>query len=209
VQTTSGGRSVRRRRSRYEGIVVRHARSCSSRSAGGRCSCRPSFQAQVFLAREQKTIQKTFRDLAEARPWRHESQIALRNGLLRSPSQVTLREAAEEWLAAADSGLVRTRSGEADKPSAVRAYRQALRHRALPTLGNTRLTAVTHTMLKDFADQLSAQGLSPSSVRNTLLPLRAIFRRAHNRGIVAINPPSNSPSRRCAAAANGSPRPPS
>ena len=43
-------------------------------------------------------------------------------------------------------------------------------------------------MLQDFADQLSAQGLSASSVRNTLLPLRAIFRRAHRRGEVAVNP---------------------
>ena len=43
-------------------------------------------------------------------------------------------------------------------------------------------------MLQDFADQLSAQGLSASSVRNTILPLRAIFRRAHRRGDVAINP---------------------
>jgi site-specific recombinase XerC len=50
------------------------------------------------------------------------------------------------------------------------------------------LTAISHTMLQEFADQLSAQGLSPSSVRNTILPLRAIFRRAHRRGEVAINP---------------------
>ena len=43
-------------------------------------------------------------------------------------------------------------------------------------------------MLQDLADQLSARGLSPSSVRNTILPLRAIYRRAHQRGDVAINP---------------------
>jgi integrase len=35
---------------------------------------------------------------------------------------------------------------------------------------------------------LYAGGLSASSIRNTLLPLRAIFRRAHKRGEVAINP---------------------
>ena len=37
-------------------------------------------------------------------------------------------------------GLVRTRTGEAYKPSAIRAYRQALNHRVLPTLGTKRLT---------------------------------------------------------------------
>jgi integrase len=142
----------------------------------------------VWSVREQKTIRKTFRDLSEARAWRQQSQIAIRNGLLRSPSHTTLSQAAQEWLEAAEAGLVRTRSGEAYKPSAVRAYRQALNHRALPHLGSKRLTTITQLMLQDFADQLSAQGLSPSSVRNTLLPLRAIFRRAHQRGEVAINP---------------------
>jgi hypothetical protein len=43
-------------------------------------------------------------------------------------------------------------------------------------------------MLRDFADRLSARGLSASSVRKTILPLRAIYRRAHQRNDVAINP---------------------
>jgi integrase len=180
--------SGRQRRSRYEGIVVRHGRGCRSRD-GGRCSCAPSYQAQVWSARENKTIRKTFRSLGDARVWRHESQIALRKGMLRSRSQTTLGEAAGDWLAAAEAGIVRTRTGEAYKPSAVRAYRQALKHRALPLFGAKRLTAISETVLQDFADQLSAQGLSPSSVRNTILPLRAIFRRAHRRGDVAVNPP--------------------
>jgi integrase len=145
----------------------------------------------VWSARERKTIRKTFGALGDARAWRHESQVALCRGLLRSGSPLTLRQAAEEWLSAAEAGVVRTRSGEAYKPSAVRAYRQALNHRALPQLGSKRLTAFSHAMLQDLADRLSAQGLSPSSVRNTILPLRAIFRRAHRRGDVAVNPTVN------------------
>lgn len=61
-------------------------------------------------------------------------------------------------------------------------------HRILPTLGSKRLTAVSHLTLQDLADRLIAQGLSPSSVRNTILPLRAIYRRALHRGEVAVNP---------------------
>jgi hypothetical protein len=177
----------RERKSRFEGIVLRHARGCRSRE-GGRCSCSPSYQAQVWSARDQKTIRKTFSDLAAARSWRHESQVALRKGMLRSSSHLTLEEAAKAWLSAAEAGIVRTRTGEAYKPSAIRAYRQALTHRVLPTLGAKRLTAISHTMLQDFADQLSAQGLSASSARNTILPLRAIFGRAHRRNDVAVNP---------------------
>jgi hypothetical protein len=78
------------------------------------------------------------------------------------------------WLAAAETGIARTRTGEAYKPSAVRAYRQALNHRVFPVLGTKRLTAISHNMLQDFADRLCSEGLSASSVRNTILPLRAI-----------------------------------
>jgi integrase len=185
LQAPSGSR--RERRSRYEGIVVRHRRGCRSH-AGHRCSCAAAYQAQVWSAREHKTIRKTFPNLAAARAWRQESQAALRHGTLRSTGRLTLAQAAQEWLAAAEAGLVRTRSGETYKPSAVRAYRQALSHRTLPLLGARRLTAISHTMLQDFADQLSAQGLSPSSVRNTILPLRAILGRAHRRSEIAVNP---------------------
>jgi integrase len=143
----------RQRKSRYEGIVLRHGRGCRSH-AGGRCSCRPSYQAQVWSAGEQKTIRKTFSNLAAARSWRQESQVALRKGMLRSSSHLTLEQAASAWLSAAATGIVRTRTGEAYKPSAVRAYRQALNHRVFPTLGSRRLTAVSHTMLQDLPQPL-------------------------------------------------------
>jgi hypothetical protein len=168
---------------RYQGVVLRHARGCRLRQ-GGRCSCTPTYQAQVWSARERKTIRKTFPTLAAARAWRQESQVALRQGTLRSPSQTTLNQAAQEWLAAAEAGLVRTRSGDTYKPSALRAYRQALHHRVLPTLGSRRLTALSRTMLQDLATSSAHKALSASSIRNTILP-RAIYRRALNRGEVA------------------------
>jgi hypothetical protein len=176
-----------RRRAPAEGIVLRHSRACSVR-AGGRCSCAPGYQAQVWSARDRKTIRRTFPTLAQARAWRQESQVALRNGTLGARTPTTLSEAAEEWLAAAAAGLVRTRSGDPYKPSAIRAYRQTLTHRVLPSLGHKRLTTITRLMLQDHADHLHAQGLSASSIRNTILPLRAIYRRAHQRGEVAQNP---------------------
>jgi hypothetical protein len=106
-------------------------------------------------------------------PFRQESQVALRKGTLRAPSQTTLQQAAEEWLAAAAAGVIRTRSGDPRKPCALRAYKQALRHRVLPTYGQKRLTGISTNMLQDLADGLGAAGLAPSSIRNTILPLRA------------------------------------
>ena len=98
-------------RKRHEGIAVRHARGCAAQ-AGSSCDCRPGYQAQVFSPRDQKTIRKTFKTLADARAWRAETQTALRRGVARAPSRTTLAEAAEEWLRAAQAGVVRTRSGE-------------------------------------------------------------------------------------------------
>jgi integrase len=190
AQNTNNASPAAKPKRRDAGIVVRHVRGCGSRS-GRRCSCIPAYQAQVWAARERKPIRKTFHTIAEARAWRQESQVALRQGTLRAPTPTTLEQAANEWLEAAAAGVIRTRSGDRYKPSALRAYKQALRHRVLPAIGHQRLTAVSTNMLQDLADRLAANGLSASSIRNTILPLRAIYRRAHKRGEVALNPTLN------------------
>lgn len=174
-------------RRRPEGIVVRHGRGCASRSARA-CDCRPGYQAQVFSSLDQRTIRKTFRALADARAWRADTQAALRRGTLRAPTRTTLAEAAETWLAAANAGVVRTRSGDRYKPSALRGYEQSLRNRVLPALGGLRLSAVSRVCVQDFVDHMVAEGLGASTVRNTVLPLRAIFRRLVYRSEVALNP---------------------
>ena len=49
-----------------EGISLRHARSCPSRS-GGRCRCAPRYQAQAWSPRDRKRLTRTFPTLAAAR----------------------------------------------------------------------------------------------------------------------------------------------
>ena len=145
----------------------------------------------MWSARDRKTIRKTFPTLADAQAWREQSQTALRNGILRAPSSLTVGEAAADWLQRAEAGLARTRSGDAYKPAAIRAYRQALDCRILPHFRHTRLSALTANMLQDFVDDLLAGGRSPSTIRNAILPLRAIYRRAIQRGEIADNPTVN------------------
>ena len=170
-----------------EGVVVRHRHGCHS-DGGGPCSCRPGYQAQAYAPRERRTIRKTFASLAEARAWRQETQVALRRRKLRAPTRTTLAEAAEEWLAAAKAGVVCTRSGEAYKPSALRSYEQALQTKLLPALGQKRVSALERNDVQDLVDRLVAQGSAPSTVRNAILPLRAIYRRSVDRSEVATNP---------------------
>jgi integrase len=166
---------------------VRHSKLCPTRS-GGACKCKPSYQANVWSAREGKRIFKTFPTLAGAKAWRSEAQVALRKGTMRAGSSWTLGEAAEAWLEGARNGAIRNRSGRRYKPSALRGYEAALITRVLPELGGARLSEIRRIDVQDLADRLCAEGLDASTVRNTLMPLRAIFRRAVARGEVAVNP---------------------
>ena len=98
------------------------------------------------------------------------------DGALRVPAKITLREAAERWLAMAESGAIRTRSGDPYKPSALRGYEQSLRLRLLPPLGAHRLSELTRPDLQRLVARWHEQGLSASSIRNTINALRAIYR---------------------------------
>jgi hypothetical protein len=142
----------------------------------------------VFSVKDGKKLRKTFTNLSEAKGWRADAMSAVRKGTLRSLSRITLREAASEWLKGAEDGLIRTRSGDEYKPSALRSYRASLGQRVLPELGSVRLSALSRLDVQDYADRLLAEGLDPSTIRNTLMPLRAIYRRALARGEITLNP---------------------
>src|SRR4051794_32588434 len=158
--------------------------------AGGRCNCRPAYQASVWSAHEQKRIRKSFKTLAEAKAWRAEAQTAIRRGTMKAPSQLTLHAAAVAWVAGARDGSVRNRSGDRYKPSVVRSYETSLRLRVLPELGGRKLSEIRRGDLQRFVDRMLGQGTDASTIRGTLMPLRAIYRRAVARGDIAVNPTS-------------------
>jgi integrase len=174
---------------RPTGIDTRHTRTCRSKS-GGRCNCDPTYRARIH--RDGKRIVRTFPTMAAARAWREDAAVALRERSYRHPAATpTLREAAEEWLEGAWQGRIRTRSGGVYKPSAIRSYERAMKLRVLPDLGGRRLADIHRRDLQDLTEKLIGEGLSPSTIRNTIDPVRAIFRRAVRREDVAVNPTSD------------------
>jgi len=82
-------------RQRPEGIQLRHRSRCAS-LRGGRCTCSPTFQAQVWSPRDRRPIRKTFATIAEAKAWRQDARRAVRHGTLQAPVPLTLAEAAAE-----------------------------------------------------------------------------------------------------------------
>jgi integrase len=169
------------------GIDVRHRKSCPRSRQDGKC-CQPTFQAHVYDKRHDKRIRKTFATRTAAKLWRQDALAALRTGELTSDRGPTVQEAADQWLEDARNGHARNRSGDPYKPSALRGYEQNLRKRVLPALGTFRLTEVRPRDLQALVDQLDRAGSSPSTIDTTITPLKAIYRRARNRGIVTHNP---------------------
>jgi integrase len=171
------------------GIRVRHTRTCRERT-GGNCNCSPSFEAWVYSRRDGGKIRKTFPTLAAAKGWRADATGSIRRGTMRAPTATTLQQAWDAWLAGAKDGSVRTRSGDVYKPSVIRGYETSMRLRVLDELGAVKLSDIARVDVQDLADRMLAKGADPSTIRNTLMPLRAIFRRAIARGEVAVNPTS-------------------
>ena len=172
------------------GIRRRHSGNCPAGNDEGRCNCKAGFEASVYLAREGRKVRKTFERESEAKAWRAEATTAAKAGKLRTASRLTVSEAAWLWLEAAHTGAVRDRSGNSYKPSTLRAYQQALQLRVLDEFGAIRLSELRRPDLQvqAFADGLLAEGLSPSTIANTLNPLQAIYRHAVKRELVAVNP---------------------
>ena len=107
---------------------------------------------------------------------------------MSAPTDILLADAAEAWLVAARAGVIRTRGGDPYKPSALRTYTEALEIRLLPAFGHLRMSSLTRNHVQRLIDDLVGRGLAPSTVRNTILPLRAICRRALLEGVVTTNP---------------------
>jgi integrase len=168
-------------------IKKRHSQNCAARR-GKRCNCSGGYRAEVYSPRDKKKIRKTFSHRADAQSWAAEVKRGVDHGTHRAPTKRTLGEAAAFWLAEAEEGTIRNRSGNRYKPATLRGYRQALEDHVLPALGARKMNTVTTADLQALVDRWSAEGQSPSTVRNSIKPLQAIYRRARAREGLAINP---------------------
>lgn len=172
---------------RQEGIETRHARGCRSRD-GGRCNCTPSYRAEAYDKTSGRKVRRTFPTLAAAKGWRADAQADIRRGKRLGPSGLTVRQAADQWLTQAKAGAARPRGRGVYKPSALRGYEAALDARILPALGGRMLEDVHRGDVQALVDRMLTEGRDPSTVRNTVVPLRVLYRWALQRDLVATNP---------------------
>jgi integrase len=166
-----------------QGIRIRHSRGCDRE----RCRC-TTFEGFVYDKRSDRKLRKTFTNLAEAKAWRQDALVGVRRGVVRARTSVTVREKADALIDGMRNGTVRTRSGDVYKPSVIRSYESALNHHVLDDLGARRLDDVARRDVQGLVDRLLGDGLDPSTIRNAIMPLRVIYRRALTRDEVVVNP---------------------
>lgn len=174
-------------KSKDAGLRERHTRSCLSKT-GGRCNCKPTWEASVWDAKAQKRLTHNADTKTAAKKWRVAAQVSLAAGTMSADRGPRLEEALEKWLDAMRAGLVTNRSGARYKPGAIRGYEQALRLRVIPVLGDRRMRDVEPKHVQAMIDDLVRAGWSASTIEAALTPLRAFYRRAVNRGDATLNP---------------------
>lgn len=126
--------------------------------------------------------------LAQARSWRVDAQARIQAGTLSAATGPTVADASAEFIADMKSGAYRQKSGHAYKPGTARGYERDLNKHAIADLGSKRLSRLQRPELQRWADGLSAEERSPSTVRNIVAALRALIAFGEVRGWVHLNP---------------------
>jgi len=148
---------------------------------GAGCRCAKSYEAFAWDKREGKKVRKTFsgeRAHSEAKAWRDSKTIELRQpGFTASgkTAQPLLRDAADAFLEAAETGVAESRNREPYKAATLRGYARDLA-RICDDLGAVALDELTPKDVRGLVGRLKASGASGQSVRNCIVSLQALYR---------------------------------
>jgi integrase len=91
------------------------------------------------------------------------------------------------WHALAESGAERAAGGGEYRPSVLRAYRGAW-ERLSPRIGNVKAHELRTPRVQAIIGELQAEGLAPSTISNTITPLRVVMAWAVRSEVVPANP---------------------
>lgn len=171
-----------------QGIETYHEGKCAKRNGGSRCTCDPSYRAQVWdpqLGKARRS--ERFPKLQQAVNWRIETLAAKKSQTLAPVSSPKLADLADRVFEAIDAGVVTSRTGARFKPSTARTYRIYFDKYIRDGLGNCRITDLRRSHIQHLIDDIGPRKAG-STVKNSLMPLRLIFRYAEERDLVIVNP---------------------
>lgn len=179
------------KRTRWPGVYVRHRKGCPALH-DRRCRCEPGYIARVWDPRRRRPAHSpTFRNPSEAVNWKQDTLSALKAGVVLAREGVYVKDAVDRFLLAIRDGSALNKKGRRYKHSAIRTIEGAMRLHVLPALGTQLLTDVRRGHVQALIDELVAEGLSGSRVRNVLNALRSLYMYAIARDLVETSPISS------------------
>ena len=121
-------------------------------------------------------MSRSFPSLAEARAWRARMASGQADVVAGATGAPVLDVLAQRVLDEMDDGTLRNRSGDPFKPSVVRSYESCYTEHIRPALGSRRISTITRRDVQGVVNEIMARGLSASTARNALMPLRLVYR---------------------------------
>jgi integrase len=179
------------KRTRWPCVVVRHQAGCPAHE-GKRCRCNPGYMARVWDPERRRPVHSpTFRTPSEGIAWQQEMRAALKSGRSASISSIKVNEACDRFLLAIKDGTALNKRGKPYKKSGTRTIEGALRGRIEQELGPLLLDEVRRGQVQTLVDEMVAEGLSGSCVRNVLNALRSLYTYAIARELAQNSPITN------------------
>ena len=149
-----------------------------------RCDCSGSWQGRYRDPLDGHFIERTFRTKVEAEDWLTTQQGAMLTGTHINPrlSDTRFKALAEAWQESWPNRL---------SPTTAARYRSILNVYLLPTFGGVPIVRIDHGVVQRFVNRLTAEGMTPGTVRNVYSVLRNAMNQGLRLGMVKANPCTN------------------
>lgn len=118
-------------------------------------------------------------------------RTTLKSGWSIAIQSIKVNEACDRFLLAINDGIALNKRGKPYKKSAIRTIEGALKGHIGQELGQLPLYEVRHGQVQTLVDEMVAEGLSGSRVRNVLNALRSLYTYAIARELARDSPITN------------------
>ncbi len=168
------------------GIYERHSRQCGS-AEGGRCTCKVSYEARVYDKARDRQVTKTFQNKSEARAWRLEVQVELRQRVVTTANE-TVADLIADISDHFERGVAPSSNVRVLRPSTLRSCQGYWGREVLPALGKVKVRDLRKGDIEALLQTLRNRDLAPSSIANVFQSVRIVIRVAMDRDIITQDP---------------------
>jgi integrase len=178
-------RRSRDKRTRWPCVVVRHQVGCPAID-DKRCRCEPGYVARVWDRTLGRPVPSpTYRTAAQCIKWQQDKRQAIKNDTAPTVTPAahvsvathatTLTPASDRFIAAIKRGTALSKKGKPYKKGSIETIEGALKGRIDDELGELMLDEVRRGHVQTLVDEMVAEELSGSRIRNVVNALRSLY----------------------------------